>query len=155
MSRYNEWMNARLYAVCGGISDADRKADRGLFFGSIHSTLNHLLYGDIAWLSRFLGDEGAVPDLGKELYSGFDELRTARQDWDARIISWADSVAELWLAADFTFTSKVDGASRTKPAWTLVAHMYNHQTHHRGQITAVLSQMGYDYGATDIPFMPE
>ena len=155
MSRYNEWMNSRLYAVCEKITDADRKADRGLFFSSIHGTLNHLLYGDIAWMSRFLGKEEAVPELGKELYTDFDELRTCRQDWDVQIINWADSVSEAWLAATFTFTSKVDGASRSKPAWMLVSHMYNHQTHHRGQITAVLSQMGYDYGATDIPFMPE
>ncbi len=155
LARYNEWMNIRLYELCSRVPDTERKTDKGLFFGSIHATLNHLLYGDIAWLSRFLGNEDAVPVLGQELYADFRELAQARREWDSKISKWAAITDEVWLAAPFTFTSKVDGVARTKPAWVLVSHMYNHETHHRGQLTAVLSQMGYDYGATDIPFMPE
>jgi uncharacterized damage-inducible protein DinB len=155
MARYNAWMNARLYRVCAGVDDAIRKADRGLFFGSIHTTLNHLLYGDIVWLSRFRQVEVEVPPPGAELHPEFESLWQARTAWDDEIFSWSASVDESWLRRDFSFTSKVDNLNRTHPAWVLVTHMFNHQTHHRGQLTAVLSQMGHDYGSTDIPFMPE
>lgn len=155
MARYNHWMNNKLYLLCDGLKDSDRKEDRKLFFSSIHGTLNHLLFGDIAWLSRFLHDEENSPSFGVELFSDFDELRTARQNWDQRILQWAEQVDVLWLRTDFSFTSKTDGLTRTLPAWKLATHMFNHSTHHRGQLTAVLSQLGLDYGATDLPFMPD
>ncbi|MEM7059891.1 MAG: DinB family protein [Pseudomonadota bacterium] len=155
MSTYNAWMNRRLYALCQTVSDADRKADRGAFFGSIHATLNHILFGDLAFLSRFTGDPKEVPALGVELYSDFAELWKARQATDARISDWSMSLTPAWLVENLTYTSLVDGVERTVPRWAIVVHMLNHQTHHRGQITALLSQMGLDYGTTDIPFMPE
>jgi uncharacterized damage-inducible protein DinB len=154
MAHYNEWMNVRIYTVCSKLQDSDRRQDRGLFFGSLHATLNHLLFGDMVWLSRFRGHENDVPSAGSELFADFEPLWNSRKDWDGRIIQWATGVDESWLAEEYTFVSRVDNCARTKPAWVLVTHMYNHQTHHRGQVTAALSQMGYDYGATDIPFMP-
>lgn len=154
LARYNAWMNRKIYGLCAGMSDEERKRDRGAFFGSIHGTLNHLVYADLANLSRFTGDPPEVPPLGVDLYDDFEALRADREALDARLAAWADSVREDWLAAPFTFTSKVDGKERTLPAWMLVTHLFQHQAHHRGQLTTLLSQRGLDPGPTDLPFMP-
>ncbi|MEM7190759.1 MAG: DinB family protein [Pseudomonadota bacterium] len=155
LASYNAWMNRRLYAVCAEITDEDRKADRGAFFGSIHSTLNHILYADLAFLSRFTGDPTDPPPLGVDLYDDFDELSTVRQAVDARISDWVLTLSDDWKADDLSYVSLVDGVRRTMPRWVVLTHMLNHQTHHRGQITTLLSQMGLDIGPTDIVFMPE
>ena len=127
----------------------------GAFFGSIHGTLNHIVYGDLAFLSRFTGDPAAPPKLGAELYADFADLKRMREELDERIAAWATSLSTEWLSEKLTYASNVDGVMRTVPRWTLVVHMLNHQTHHRGQITTLLCQLGFDIGTTDIPFMPE
>ncbi|MDD5274004.1 MAG: DinB family protein [Methylovulum sp.] len=154
MAEYNEWMNSRLYSLCASLPDDELKKDRGAFFKSIYLTLNHIVYGDLAFMSRFTGDPDGVPELNKELFSGFPALHEQRINLDARIISWTESLTESWLAEPLTYQSKVDGKLRTVPKWILVTHMFNHQTHHRGQVTTLLSQIGLDMGSTDIPFMP-
>lgn len=106
-------------------------------------------------MSRFLGQEDNIPPLGEHLYANFQALHNARMEWDSKIINWANCIDENWLSRHFTFTSKVDGKTRCDFAWVYVTHMFNHSTHHRGQITAALSQMGIDYQSTDIPFMPQ
>src|SRR4029079_16603627 len=73
---------------------------------------------------------------------------------DARLITWAETLTPAWLAETLTYTSQVDGATRTRPRWLLVSHLFNHQTHHRGQVTTLLTQQGHDVGSTDLPFMP-
>lgn len=155
MSAYNAWMNSRLYELCDGIGDAERKADRGAFFRSIHSTLNHLMYADLAFMSRFTGEPAEVPELGIDLYEEFEPLWDARQKLDERMTSWSSSLTETWLEVPLTYISKVDGKERTFPRWVVVTHMFNHQTHHRGQMTTLITQMGHDIGATDITFMPQ
>ena len=155
MARYNQWMNERLYAVCLEMSDAERKLDRGAFFGSIHTSLNHILYGDTSFMARFRGEPTNVPPIGEDLYADFDALAEARRDMDAAILDWAGSLSNAWLQQDLTYKSAVDGKTRTRANWVLVTHMFNHQTHHRGQVTTLLSQMGLDMGSTDIPFMPD
>ncbi len=154
MAEYNTWMNERLYALCASISDEERKRDRGAFFGSIHRTLNHILYGDLAFMSRFTRDPAEVPELGIELHGDFQELWLARTALDQRIVAWAATIEADWLEQTLTYTSKVDNVSRTVQQWVLVTHMFNHGTHHRGQVTTLLSQMGLDLGTTDLPFMP-
>ena len=154
MAEYNSWMNRRLYESCNDIDDHERKRDKGAFFGSIHGTLNHILYGDLASMARFTGEPKEVPELGVNLYDDFSDLWQSRRSLDDRISTWSSSLSEDWLKATLTYTSKVDSASRTLPRWILVAHMFNHQTHHRGQLTTLLSQMAVDVGSTDIPFMP-
>lgn len=154
MADYNRWMNRKLYEVCAGMDDAARKQDRGAFFGSIHSTLNHILYGDLAFMSRFTGEPEEVPPLGVDLYVEFDEMRRVRAALDDRIVEWAAGLTAEWLAGTLTYESKVDGVTRTVPHWAIVTHMFNHETHHRGQATTLLSQAGLDVGTTDIPFMP-
>src|SRR5690606_24297416 len=122
---------------------------------SIHGTLNHLLYGDKMWMGRFLNKpfKGAV--MGQVLHESFDELRAEREPLDETICHWANRLDGDWLSAPFTFISGVDGKTRTATAWILVTHMFNHQTHHRGQLTTLIKQAGYEPGITDIPWMPE
>lgn len=154
MAAYNGWMNLRLYAACASIADDERKRDRGAFFKSIHGTLNHLLYGDRSWMSRFLGRDLGWKGPADELYADFGELRRAREELDRVIVQCAAGITPAWLSEDFTYTSKIDGRRRTLKAWVLVSHMFNHQTHHRGQLTTLLSQPGIDPGVTDLPWLP-
>ena len=153
MAAYNRWMNQKLYAICAEIPDEERKANRGAFFQSIHGTLNHLLYGDIAWMGRFT--EQPIPSsISQELYADFATLRQVREATDAQIEAWAAELSSEWLNQPFSYTSNVDGETRCLPTWVLVSHMFNHQTHHRGQLTTLLSQLGYDPGITDLPWLP-
>ncbi|OED37296.1 damage-inducible protein DinB [Chromatiales bacterium (ex Bugula neritina AB1)] len=153
MAAYNQWMNERLYNVCDSISDSERKQDLGAFFGSIHNTLNHIMLGDLAFMSRFSGTPETVPELAVNLYDDFTQLRHAREALDNRITDWSATVTDDWLRQQLTYKSKVDGGDITAPHWVLLTHMFNHETHHRGQITTLLNQLGHDMGTTDIPFM--
>ena len=155
MARYNEWMNSRMYALCASLPDPELRKDRGAFFKSIYATLNHIAYGDLAFMSRFTGNPSVVPEPGADLFGTFELLRAERVALDQRILAWAGSLSSSWLAETHTYKSKIDGKTRTVPRWMLVTHMFNHQTHHRGQVTTLLSQMGLDVGTTDIPFMPQ
>jgi uncharacterized damage-inducible protein DinB len=154
MSRYNTWMNGRLYGLASGIPDDARKEDRGAPFRSIHGTLNHLLLGDRIWMGRFLGEPFPAKSLDQELYAGFDELRAARQAEDARIQAWAETLTQERLEGDLTFRSVVNPIERTMPMWLCVTHFFNHQTHHRGQVTTLLEQCGLDIGVTDLLMLP-
>ena len=153
MASYNQWMNHNLYQLCAEIPDPVRREDRGAFFKSIHGTLNHLLVGDQIWLGRFT-QQPFIAGLDQELYSDFTELWQARQQTDHAILDWAASLSSDWLSQDFTYTSVSGNKTATRPAWLLVTHMFNHQTHHRGQLTTLLSQLGYDPGVTDLPWTP-
>lgn len=155
MTGYNQWMNERLFELCSSIDDVERKSDKGAFFGSIHRTLNHILYGDLAFMSRFTGNPAVVPELGVDVHDDFDDLWRSRSYLDKRMCEWSSTLNSSWLEEELTFTSKVDAVTRTFPKWILVTHMLNHQTHHRGQITTILNQMGLDVGTTDLSFMPQ
>lgn len=154
-ARYNQWMNEKLYAASAELSDAARKENCGAFFGSLHSTLNHILFGDRMWMNRFTGRDYAVRPMGEDLYEDFTELQAARIAMDAEISEWTTALTEDWLAEPLEWTSGLDGKTRKQPRWRLVSHMFNHQTHHRGQATTLLSQRGIDIGSTDLPFMPD
>ena len=155
LAQYNQWMNVKLYEMCFKLSENDLREDRGAFFGSIYLTLNHITYGDLAFLSRFTGNPVEVPELGVELAPSFEILKAKREALDIRIVDWASTLEREWLDQEQTYKSKVDGKVRTVPRWVLVTHMFNHQTHHRGQVTTLLSQLELDIGSTDIPFMPQ
>lgn len=154
MARYNHWMNQRLYLVCQALSDERRKTDLGAFFGSIHATFNHLLFADLAWMARFHNQPVAYR-LGQEIYSDFAQLTAAREELDLRILVFTEKLTTTWLTSVIHYHSGIDNRSRTLPAWVLLTHMFNHQTHHRGQITTLLTQQGIEVGVTDIPWMPE
>lgn len=155
MASYNRWMNQRMYAVCAKLSDSERKKDRGAFFKSIHGSLNHLLLGDKIWLGRFLGKPFQASGLDEELHGEFEKLWEDRSATDEIIIEWASALTDSELAGNLEYTSIVNPATRKYEMWLAVAHFFNHQTHHRGQITTLLSQFGQDLGVTDIIWLPE
>lgn len=158
LARYNRWMNDRLYEAAAGLSDDARKRDVGAFFKSIHGTLNHLLLADRVWLSRFTGvaaPEGhiapGIRSLDQELYASFDELRRERRAADEELSAWTSGLTDARLSAPLVYVRA--GRSVEGPLWGVVAHLFNHQTHHRGQVTALLMQQGVDPGVTDLVAM--
>ncbi len=155
LASYNRWMNERLYAQCAELPDEARKRDRGAFFRSIHGTLNHLLLGDRIWLGRFRAVPFAVRALDQELYADFAELRAERERTDGEIDSWAAALAPADFEGTLHYTSFVNPAPRSIPFWAAATHFFNHQTHHRGQLTTLLMQAGVDPGVTDLIWLPE
>jgi uncharacterized damage-inducible protein DinB len=154
-ARYNRWMNDKLYAVAATLSDETRKRDLGAFFKSIHGTFNHLLIADRVWLSRFKGTPApdgfmapGIRALDQELCTDFDELRRERTLTDQELSSWVADLTQARLAAPLVFVRR--GQRIETPLWGTVAHVFNHQTHHRGQITTLLMQQGCDPGVTDL-----
>ena len=154
MARYTRWMNERLYALLAEMGDDDRRRDRGAFFGSIHGTLNHLLWGDRMWLGRFIGEPCHVLPFGADMFADFAELRRQREITDQTMADWAGNVTSAWLASTLTYASKVDGRTRALPAAIAAIHLFNHGTHHRGQLTTLIKQAGRDPGITDLPWLP-
>ena len=158
---YNRWMNRKLYGIAGELTHEERTRDLGGFFRSVHGTLAHLLLGDRAWLARLSGDpalgrsldatgnEIAVHGLDQVLYDDFGDLRRERAKTDDSIIAWIESLDGAKLAADVTYKT-IAGAAQKHPLWWAVAHVFNHQTHHRGQVTTLLKQLGRDPGVTDL-----
>ena len=162
LARYNTWFNARLFDACERLDDAARKLPRGAFFGSIHATLNHLLWGDAMWLGRFAAQGEASDTLPAGLLAlpaGARHETELRADWAALRAhrERLDAAIETWLAAlpaDFPQRtmrySNTKGVHREHPMWQALTHCFNHQTHHRGQVTTLLMQAGVDVGVTDL-----
>jgi uncharacterized damage-inducible protein DinB len=152
MAAYNEEMNRRLYRAAANIPDEERRAPQGAFWGSLHGTLCHLQWGDQMWLSRFADwPKSDVPiTRSAEMIADFPELAAAREVLDAAISRWAAGVDAAWLEGELTWFS--GGANRevTAPRKLLVAHMFNHQTHHRGQVHAMLTAAGVRPADTDL-----
>jgi len=138
LAQYNAWANWRVYEACAQLSDAERKAPRPCFFGSIHRTLNHILVGDRLWLSRLTASDSGVTSLDQELYSDFAELRTARIQEDERLIGVIGRYDEAEMAGSLSYRS-MDGEAKRVPMVHVLGHIFNHQTHHRGQVHALLS----------------
>lgn len=153
MARYNSWMNGRLYTACEKLPDTDRKRDLGAFFGSIHGTLNHLLLADQIWLGRFAGKAPAITRLDQELYGLFRDLQVERWNTDFHLIEWAAKQTEQSLARDLEYVGIVEPVKKRVPLWLAATHLFNHQTHHRGQVTALLTRLGVDPGVTDLVAM--
>jgi uncharacterized damage-inducible protein DinB len=158
MAAYNSEMNRRLYAAADALEDATRRAEGGAFFGSIHGTLCHLVWGDTVWMHRFDGWD--MPPVGIPGSAGWiadwAALKAARMQADARIEAWAARLTEDQLAGSLTWFSGAAGREMTRPRWLLITHMFNHQTHHRGQAHALLTRAGARTGDTDLPWvLPE
>jgi uncharacterized damage-inducible protein DinB len=154
MAQYSRWMNQKLYAHAATLPDTQRKEDRGAFFKSLHNTLDHIVWADTIWLGRFIGIQPELPTAGSILYPDFEAQHARRLELDAEIAAWADSVSDEFLSAPLTWTSRITGKSQTRAAGVAVTHFFNHQTHHRGQATTLLSQFGIDPGVTDLWAMP-
>ncbi|MBL8643700.1 MAG: damage-inducible protein DinB [Rhodospirillaceae bacterium] len=153
-ARYNAWMNENVYTGCAKIPDTQRKADMGAFFKSIHGTLNHILVGDTIWLARFQGAQLPPYALNTIVYEDFDDLWAARRKLDGEIKAFAAGLTDDWLAKPFTFKSMSYNREITGDMWLFVMQLFNHQTHHRGQVTTLMKQCGVDPGPTDLPVMP-
>lgn len=161
MAEYNQWMNARVYAAAGRLSREELARDRGAFFGSILGTLNHLVVADLIWLRRFMAHPArpALLDevegwprpaaLAQILFDQLDALRAQREPMDRLIRDWAGALrdADLDQALDYRNTQ---GVAARRPFSSLVLHFFNHQTHHRGQLSTLLTQAGQDVGVTDL-----
>jgi uncharacterized damage-inducible protein DinB len=154
LAAYNGWMNRTLYEAAARLPDDVRKADRGAFFRSIHSTLNHILWGDRVWLGRFNGKSYPAGKIGADLYEDFADLLEARRAMDDEIGAWAAAVDNAQLGGILTWYSGVAKREMSRPRWLCVVQMFNHQTHHRGQVTTLLMQEGVDPGVTDLPWAP-
>jgi uncharacterized damage-inducible protein DinB len=152
MGDYNAEMNRRLYAAAARLTDAERKADRGAFWKSIHGTLTHLLWGDMQWMSRF--NDWPKPEVAIKQSAGmiddFATLQSRRATADADIVAWANEVDDGWLAGDLVWFSGAAGKEMRRQRGKLVVHFFNHQTHHRGQAHALLTACGQDTGDTDL-----
>lgn len=156
LARYNTWMNDKIYAAAARLTDEERKQDRGAFFKSIHGTLNHLLVADRIWLGRFKSTPcesgcigpGGIRSLDQELFADFAELHRGRKQSDEELLQWVSELTPERLAAPLVFVRL--GQQLEFPLWGTVAHVFNHQTHHRGQVTTLLSQHGVDPGVTDL-----
>ena len=157
MARYNAWQNDGLRAMIGEMSKAEVTQDRGLFFGSIFGTLNHMLWGDAIWISRFDGGQEPDPSIKDSVaFTPTPAVWAAdRFRMDARITLWAESVSAIDLVGDLTWRSVAAGREVTKPRALCVMQLFNHQTHHRGQVHAALTALGKKPNDTDLPFMPE
>lgn len=138
---YNRWANARLYDAAAALADADYRRDMGAFFGSIHGTLNHLLVADRIWMSRFTGAGDAPARLDVILYEEFGDLQAARQAEDQRILHYVSKLTDAALEAQFTYTPVTNPTPVTQRLSPALAHLFNHQTHHRGQAHAILSAL--------------
>jgi uncharacterized damage-inducible protein DinB len=152
MAAYNAEMNRRLYAAAGRLTDDARRLPRGAFWGTIHGTLCHVLWGDRMWMARFDGWEKPAAGIkdSAALVPDFDGLQKARFEADEKISTWAAGLSGAWLAEDMVWYSGVLGREMRMPRGLLVTHFFNHQTHHRGQAHALITAAGEQTGDTDL-----
>jgi len=155
MAAYNAEMNRRIYAAADTLDDAARRADAGAFFGSLHATLSHLLWGDAVWMHRF--DAWEKPEVGipgsATWEPDWQRLKARRIEQDQRIIAWAARLDAAALDGELSWFSGALGREITRPRALLVTHMFNHQTHHRGQAHALCTRAGAKVADTDLPFV--
>lgn len=168
-AQYNAWFNGRVIELVSELSEEDRRKDLSAFFKSIHGTLNHLLLVDRLWLGRISKHPQGFAalqrtplvfefeSLGQLLYDDFRELAAGRRETDEAISSWVQELRSETLESELSY-ARSNGQPMSIPFWHAAAHLFNHQTHHRGQVTTLLYQLGRDPGVTDfltIAFMPE
>jgi uncharacterized damage-inducible protein DinB len=139
LARYNRTANERLFARCGQLDDAEYRKRRAGSFGSIHGLLNHILLGDRRWMGLFESGERLTPPLNQILYDAFSALQTARAQEDARIESFFAGLDAAFWDRSFAYTNN-QGKDYVETAHVACSHLFNHQTHHRGQVHVMLSQ---------------
>ncbi|MCC9625821.1 damage-inducible protein DinB [Thalassospira sp. MA62] len=154
MAKYNRWQNDVLFDLCDQIGDAERTRDRGMFFGSIDATLQHLIHIDRRILGIMKTGNAPVYDAHTKVAQDFNTLRQIRRDLDDEIEAFVTSDDHDWQDGFREFTG-ADGVTRNLPRPLFLIQFFNHQTHHRSQITSELHKMGIDYGITDVPLTPE
>ncbi|MBL6958200.1 MAG: damage-inducible protein DinB [Rhodospirillales bacterium] len=151
LAAYNEWANSRLYEAAGRLDEESYLQDRAAFFGSIHGTLNHILVGDRIWLGRLTGEESGIRSLDQILHTAFDNLWEARQLEDRRIIGFVDGLKADRLGEILKYRNTA-GEPMALPIDMILTHLFNHDTHHRGQAHNMLSQAGADPQGMDLAY---
>jgi len=161
MAAYNQWINARVYAAARKLPAEELAAQRKAFFGSIIGTLNHIVVADTVWLKRFAMHPSAFISLdpirtldkpaalNQVLFPDFDDLSDRRTLIDGVIVRWSSELTAADLCHVYSY-SRMSGGVARKSLHALLVHFFNHQTHHRGQVTTLLSQAGVDTGVTDV-----
>lgn len=152
MAAYNSEMNRRLYAAAGRLSDDARRLPRGAFFGSIHGTLCHLQWADLMWMSRFDGWAKPAVAIGESaaLIEDFSELGVIRAETDAKFEVWVATLDQAWIDGRQAWFSGALQRDMEAGRAGLLMHLFNHQTHHRGQVHAMLTAAGETTGDTDL-----
>jgi uncharacterized damage-inducible protein DinB len=140
---YNAWANQRIFAVAANLTDEEFRRDTGAFFRSVMGTLNHILVADRIWMKRFTGEGDAPAQLDTILHEDFGKLRAAREAEDARILAWIDSLSDQDLAGRFSYMTLTDMRTISQRLAPALAHFFNHQTHHRGQVHMGLTVLGH------------
>jgi uncharacterized damage-inducible protein DinB len=136
---YNAWCNERLFDTVAKVSDAEYRKARGVYFKSLHGTLNHLLVGDRIWMKRFTGAGEQPASLDAVLYDDFAALRAARQTQDTLITRYIDRLSDEDLNHSIRYLTFVNPQTIEQALAPALDHFFNHQTHHRGQAHALLS----------------
>ena len=154
-AQYNHWMNNRLYGLCQSVSDEERKRNLGAFFQSIHGTLNHILLADLLWLSRLgLPVACRANSLADILYEDYHQLTVARHEVDALLTNYIGSLTDTDIAQSIQYKRLQSDDVNELPLGLILTHLFNHQTHHRGQLTTLMTQIGIEVGVTDMISMP-
>ena len=155
LAAFNAWANRRLYDAVAALPDDAYRADRGAYFGSVHRTLNHLLVVDRLWTGRIEQVDRGIRSLSQVPCDDFDALRTAHAAEDARTIALLDALSEADLDTWRSYPMMIgSGTERTQVRGILLT-MFNHQTHHRGQVHCLLTQSGLEPPPMDVIFFLE
>lgn len=164
MADYNQWMNQKVYEAVGTLSPEKLHEDKGAFFGSIFASLNHICVADTLWLKRFSPVLQAYPafapimelatpeSLDGFLANNFNDLKDRRQLLDETLLELTTLLTDEELLQAISYQNS-KGVAAKKTLFNLLMHVFNHQTHHRGQVTTLLSQSGLDVGITDLVFI--
>jgi uncharacterized damage-inducible protein DinB len=141
MADYNAWANVRLYRMAGRLPDEQYRRNVGAFFKSLHGTLNHIMCGDLIWMRRLTGAGEHPTHLDAIVFDDFPSLSAARQQEDQRIIAYVASLSDAQLEETWAYRT-MNGTPQQQLRREILAHLFNHQTHHRGQAHAILTQLG-------------
>ncbi len=150
MAGYNAWANRRLFEAAARLSEADLTADAGAFFGSLLGTLNHMLVADRIWMRRLTGGGEAPGRLDAILHERLADLASARAAEDARIVAYVDGLSQADLAGPLSYRTLADPADVRQTLSSALAHVFNHQTHHRGQAHALLTRFSGEAPSFDL-----
>lgn len=150
MAAYNRWANRIVYEAAAELTDEEFRRDMGAFFKSVMGTLNHLLVTDRIWMKRFTGEGQAPTKLDTILFPALGALEIARRSEDERIVNWVDGLSDEALAGRFTYTTVTDMRTVSQRLAPALSHLFNHQTHHRGRVHAMLTALGRPSPALDL-----
>ncbi|MEM8836984.1 MAG: DinB family protein [Pseudomonadota bacterium] len=154
MAAYSRWQNDTVYGLCDAIGQEERLRDRGLFFKSIHQTLDHICMINRSILTFLDGTRPERVPLDQMVWPDWEDLKAIRLEQDDVLTRGGRDWTEDWLSETIVMRSPRFDDPPSFPRWVMVVQIFNHQTHHRSQVTSALHAMGIDYGATDIPWRP-